>query len=176
MSNADRRGRLHWVTTAARGTGETKSMSTTTASLASVLNSLIETCKDGQEGFRNAAENVKDADLKSLFSELSMQRRQFITELQVLVRGLGEETEKTGSVAGALHRGWIDLKAALTSGDEHAILAECERGEDSAVAEYRDALAHGDLPANVRGVLRQQSMAVQAAHDRVRDLRDRFQE
>jgi uncharacterized protein (TIGR02284 family) len=150
-------------------------MSTTTASITSVLNSLIETCKDGQEGFRSAMENVKNADYKSLFSELSIQRQQFITELQGLVRGLGEDTEKTGSVAGALHRGWIDLKAALTSGDEHAILAECERGEDSAVAEYRDALEHEDLSANVRGVLRQQYMGVQAAHDRVRDLRDRSQ-
>lgn len=152
------------------------SMSTTIKSIASVLNSLIETCKDGQEGFRNAAENVRTADFKSLFSELSMQRQQFIGELQTLVRGLGEDTEKSGSVAGALHRGWIDLKSALTSGDEHAILAECERGEDSAVAEYRDALEHDELPANVRAVVRQQFMGVQAAHDRVRDLRDRFQE
>jgi uncharacterized protein (TIGR02284 family) len=150
-------------------------MSTTTRSIASVLNSLIETCKDGQEGFRAAAENVKSADFKSLFSELSMQRQQFTAELQTLVRSLAEDTEKTGSIAGALHRGWIDLKAALTSGDEHAILSECERGEDSAVAEYRDALEHDDLPANVRSVIRQQYMGVQAAHDRVRDLRDRFQ-
>jgi uncharacterized protein (TIGR02284 family) len=160
---------------AARSTSDPFGMSTTTHSIASVLNSLIETCKDGQEGFRNAAENVKDADFKSLFSELSMQRQQFVSELQTLVRGLGEGMEETGSVAGALHRGWIDLKASLTSGDEHAILSECERGEDSAVAEYREALEHGDLPANLRAVIRQQFMGVQASHDRVRDLRDRFQ-
>lgn len=149
-------------------------MSTSTASIASVLNSLIETCKDGQEGFRSAGENVKNDDYKSLFGELSLQRQQFITELQVLVRGLGEDTEKSGSVAGVLHRGWIDLKAALTSGDEHAILAECERGEDSAVAEYREALAHDDLPTNVRIVIEAQAAGVQAAHDRVRNLRERF--
>jgi uncharacterized protein (TIGR02284 family) len=151
-------------------------MSITTKSVASVLNSLIETCKDGQEGFRNAAENVKNADYKALFSELSMQRQQFVSELQTLVSGLGEDVEKSGSVAGALHRGWIDLKAALTSGDEHAILAECERGEDSAVEEYRDAIDHHEMPENVRAAIRQQYMAVQAAHDRVRDLRDRHQD
>jgi uncharacterized protein (TIGR02284 family) len=133
---------------------------------------LIETLKDGQEGFRNAAENVKTPDFKALFLEFSAQRQQYVSELQALVRNLGEDTEKTGSVAAALHRGWIDLKAALTSGDEHAILAECERGEDSAVAEYREALERDDLTENVRGVIQRQSEGVKAAHDRVRDLRD----
>lgn len=147
-------------------------MSTTTSSIASVLNSLIETCKDGQHGFREAAEKVKNADYKALFSEFAMQRQQFIGELQRLVAGLGEDVEKSGSVAGALHRGWIDLKSALTSGEEHAILAECERGEDSAVAEYREALEHDELPPEVRSVIQQQYVAVQDAHDRVRDLRD----
>ncbi len=151
-------------------------MSKTSTSIASVLNSLIETCKDGQYGFQSAADTVKNADFKALFSELSMQRQQYVAELQSLVASLGEETEKSGSLAGTLHRGWIDIKAALSSGDEHAILAECERGEDSAVSEYRDALEHEELPANVRAVIREQSMVVQAAHDRVRDLRDRFQD
>ena len=147
-------------------------MKTRTFSIASVLNSLIETCKDGQEGFRNAAEDVKSAPLKTLFNELSRQRGLFITQLQDLVHNLGEKTEKQGSVAGALHRGWIDLKSALTSGDEHSILAECERGEDSAVEEYREALDHEELPPHVREIVAQQYLAVQAAHDRVRDLRD----
>lgn len=150
-------------------------MSTATKSIASVLNSLIETCKDGQEGFRSAAENVKSSDFKALFGELSMQRQQFAAELQRLVRDLGEEAEKGGDLGGALHRGWMDLKAAITGGDEHAMLAECERGEDVAVAGYRDALDHDELPPNVLGVIRQQSVAVQGAHDRVRNLRDRFQ-
>lgn len=149
-------------------------MSTTTGSIASVLNSLIETCKDGQEGFRSAAEDVENPALKSLFSELSMQREQFASELQVLVRGFGEEYEKSGSVAGAMHRGWIDLKSALSSGDDHSVLVECERGEDSAVAEYQDALEHDELPENIQHAIQRQYIEVQAAHDRVRDLRDRL--
>ena len=77
-------------------------MTTTTHDIASVLNSLIETCKDGQEGFRSAAENVKNADMAALFRSYSSQRQQFAAELQTLVRGLGEGMEKSGSVAGAL--------------------------------------------------------------------------
>jgi uncharacterized protein (TIGR02284 family) len=143
----------------------------TSETIASTLNSLIETCKDGQEGFRVAASDVKNADLKTLFSEYSLQRSQFTGELQTLVRTLGEDMEKTSSVAGAVHRGWINLKAAISSGDEHSILSECERGEDHAVAEYRKALA-AELPANVRETVQRQATQVQAAHDRVRNLRD----
>ncbi len=139
----------------------------------SILNDLIETLKDGQEGFRAAAEDVESSDLKSLFSEYSLQRSKFAGQLQELARSLGEKDPETqSSVAGALHRGWINLKAALSSKDEHAILAECERGEDSAVAAYKTALEAADLPGNVVETVRAQFVEVKAAHDRIRNLRD----
>lgn len=147
-------------------------MSTTTTSITSILNNLIETCKDGQDGFRAAAEAVNNIDYKSLFVELSAQRQQFAAELQTLVAALGEKPEDSGSISAALHRGWIDLKSAIAEQKPHAILAECERGEDSAVAAYRDALDHNDLPANILQTIENQFMHVQAAHDRVRTLRD----
>src|SRR3954471_14248905 len=119
----------------------------------STINSLIETLKDGQEGFKQAAEAVKDSNLKSLFNEYSMQRSRFAGELQAEARQLGEsDPETTSSTAGAMHRAWINIKSAVTSGDDHTILAECERGEDSAVKEYREALEQ-DLPATLREVI-----------------------
>jgi len=138
----------------------------------STLDSLIETLKDGQEGFRTAAEDVKDPELKTLFNRFSLQRSQFVGELQQEVTRLGEgEPEKTSSIAGAIHRGWINLKSALAGGDENAILSECERGEDSAVSEFQSALEK-ELPADVREIVERQYVAVKAAHDQVRDLRD----
>lgn len=139
----------------------------------SVLNNLIETLKDGQEGFRAASEDVQSSDLKALFSEYSLQRSSFAGELQSLVRDFGEgEPEDSGSVSGAVHRGWIDLKSALTSHDDHAILSECERGEDVAVAAYRKALEDPDLSGPVADTLQRQYSDVKAAHDRVKALRD----
>ena len=90
----------------------------------SALNDLIETLRDGQEGFKQASEAVKDPQLKSLFIEYSQQRSGFATALQSQVQSLGNEPE-TSSAIGALHRGWINLKSAVTGGDDHAILAEC---------------------------------------------------
>lgn len=144
-----------------------------TKEIISTINGLIETLKDGQEGFRQAAEAVKDSELKALFSEFSLQRSKFAGELQSEVIQLGDaEPEDSSSTAGAIHRTWINLKSAITSQDDHAILAECERGEDSAVNEYKKAMNDDDLPSNLREVINRHYSEVQAAHDRVRDLRD----
>ena len=135
----------------------------------SVLNNLIETCKDGQNGFQTAADGVKNSELKTLFNKYSQQRAQFAAELQGEVRRLGGDPEKAGSVVATLHRGWINIKAAVTGEDESAVLAECERGEDSAVSNYQDALK-ANLPADVQTVVRRQFTQVKEAHDRIRSL------
>jgi len=140
--------------------------------LTSRINDLIETLKDGQEGFKQAAEGVKDPQLKSLFNDYSLQRSRFATELQSEARVLGEsKPETSSSAAGALHRAWINLKSAVTSGDDHAILAECERGEDSAVEEYKKAM-NDNLSASLRGIVARQFAQIKEAHDRIKNLRD----
>lgn len=137
----------------------------------STLNNLIETCKDGQEGFQQAAEGVQNSQLKSLFYEFSQQRAKFAGELQSLVRELGGDPETSASTAGALHRGWINIKSAITGQDDEAILNECERGEDVAKSAYKDALDE-NIPANVATVVNEQYRWILAAHDQVKALRD----
>ena len=138
----------------------------------STVNNLIETLKDGQEGFKQAAEAVKDSNLKSLFFEYSQQRSRFAGELQSEAQSLGEsEPEDSSSTAGAMHRAWINLKSAITSGDDHSILAECERGEDVAVNEYKEALEE-DISSPIREVISRQYNEVKSAHDRIKSLRD----
>jgi len=137
----------------------------------STLNSLIEICKDGQDGFKDAAEGIERSDLKTVFYEFSQQRAEFTGVLQQLVRSLGGDPEQSGSFSGTIHRGWINIKSAVTGHDEAAILNECERGEDHAKEAYADALKK-TLPANVADIVSQQSQAVLAAHNRIRSLRN----
>ncbi len=144
-------------------------MATTNDEVISTLNNLIETCKDGQEGFRTAADGVKNSELKTLFNTYSQQRAQFAAELQNEVRRLGGDPEKTGSVAATLHRGWINIKSAVTGEDEGAVISECERGEDSAVKNYKDAQATG-LPGDISSIVERQYGQVKEAHDRIRSL------
>ena len=138
----------------------------------STINGLIETLKDGEKGFNEAAEAVRDPQLKSLFRDYSQQRHRFATELETQAKGLGEsDPEKTSSTAGAMHRAWINLKSAVTSGDDKAILSECERGEDSAVHEFEEAMQDG-LTGTVRELVARQFTEIKSAHDRVKHLRD----
>lgn len=136
----------------------------------STLNRLIELNRDGQKGFQEAAEKMEAPAVKTLCLEQSRSRTHFVGELQTLVHALGEEPEDGGTAAGALRRGWMDLKAALGGGD-HAILAVVEAGEDHANSEYKMALAK-TLPADVREVLERQSLSVRQAHDTIRSLRE----
>lgn len=144
-------------------------MATDTDDVISTLNNLIETCKDGQNGFQTASEGVKNSELKTLFLGYSQQRAKFAGELQNEVLRLGGDPEKTGSVAATLHRGWIDIKSTVTGADEGAVIAECERGEDSAVKNYKEALEQ-NLPQDIRSTVESQYAQVQEAHDRIRSL------
>ncbi len=139
----------------------------------STLKNLVQTLKDGQEGFKKSSESVKNAQLKDLFMRFSLQRSRMVGELETELHALGEEDPQNegSSVTGMVHRGWIDLKAALTSNDEHAVLAEAERGEDAAKSAYKDAL-ETELPAPIRDIVTRQAGEIQAAHDEVKRLRD----
>src|SRR5262245_18281507 len=113
-----------------------------------ILNDLIETCRDGQEGFRTAAEHIRNSEFRRLFNIFSQQRAQFVTELQAEVQRLGGNPETGGGAAGAFQRGWMYIKNALTRGDEESIIAECQRGEEAAVNNYQEAIK-ADLPLDV---------------------------
>ena len=135
----------------------------------STLNDLIETCRDGENGFRTAAEGVKDPHVKALFQRFTRQRTEMVKELQEEVRKLGGNPEQRGSVSGSLHRGWMNIKSLVTGNDDAAIISEAERGEDVAKATYAKALQE-NLPAGVRTLIQTQAEIIRLAHDEVRAL------
>lgn len=139
--------------------------------LISTLNDLIETCKDGEEGFKTCAEDIKNAETKSLFSSRAQQCALAARELQDEVRARGGEPATHSSVSGSLHRRWVGIKTAIMGNDEEAILDECERGEDVAVKIYKEALAK-DLPKELRHIVERQFQGVLRNHAHVKTLRD----
>ena len=137
----------------------------------SVLEDLIQTCKDGQKGYQEAASKVKRSDLKTFFNEQSLERSRFAGELEAELIRLGKPDKKvSGSVVGSLHRAWIDTKVGL-GGDDKTVLDWLENGEDHAKNAYQKAVT-GDLPEDVAPIVRRQAASVQAAHDKVKSLRD----
>ncbi len=139
------------------------------AEVISTLNRLIETCRDGREGFRTAAEGVRSVELRELFQTYARQREGFVSELQDEVRRLGGEPEQTGSLVATLHRGWMGLRAALEGDDDRAVVSECERGEEVALDTYRSTLGT-DMPVSVRAMVERQFAEVKEAHNHVANL------
>jgi len=139
----------------------------------SILDDLLENSRDGEYGFRACADEVEDTQVKQVFENRAVQCATAAEELATLIRSLGGEVDKGGSVSGALHRGWVHVKGTLGADSALSMLEECERGEDSAVARYRKALKN-DLPAEVLAVVQRQADGAQRNHDQIRDLRDQY--
>jgi uncharacterized protein (TIGR02284 family) len=159
---------------AAAAVGEAQSAGNTTGDTDDVIDALqdlVECCKDGEYGFRACADQAKRPDLKSVFLQRADDCRGAAQELNEQIRTLGGKTEDSGSAAGALHRGWVSVKASLTTYDDKAVLEECERGEDNAMARYRKALKQ-PMPAGVKLIVERQMQGVQRNHDQIKMLRD----
>ena len=139
----------------------------------SVVNELIETSRDGEKGFTKSAEEVKEPQIKSLFLKRARNCSTSATELEEKLRALGGKLEEGGSVSGALHRGWVNVKASVTGHDTAAILAETERGEDYAKKVYGEALKE-ELPSDLRQIIERQYQGVISNHNEVRNLRDSY--
>lgn len=140
----------------------------------SVLNDLLEVSKDGEEGFERAAAEVEDSSVKSVLEECAAHCRSGVQELKSEVRRRGGDPDKGGTIVGAMHRGWVNVKAAVTGHDTKAVLNECERGEDYAKSRYAEALDEDDLPSEVRSLIENQYQGVIANHDRIKALRDQY--
>ncbi len=134
-----------------------------------VLNHLMEICKDGERGFRAAADHVNNAKLKTLFADLSAQRRSFAEELVPHLRRMGSAPEAGGSNAATLHRGWMALVDMVPGRHDHHIVTEAERGERAALDAYDEAL-NGMLPPTVSDLIEAQREAMAAATDRIRAI------
>jgi len=135
------------------------------------LQNLIQVNIDSYNGFHEAAEQVDNPTFAKMFRQMASERSDQAEELRQLVLQNGAQPQDAGSGKAAMHRLWLDLRAAVTGGDAHAVLAEAERGEDYIKELYEEILKETAGSA-VNDTLQRQHRQVKVAHDRVRDLRD----
>jgi uncharacterized protein (TIGR02284 family) len=134
-----------------------------------LLDNLIETCKDGQNGYRAAAARAQSPELKRFCRANASQRARFAADLQEEVHRHGVMPPRGGTVAGALHRGWLTVKTALLGVADAALLAECERGEEAALKNY-EAAARAVRPPDLQALIARQYRDIKRARDRGRAL------
>ena len=122
-----------------------------------VIEKLAKICKDGEKGYKDAAEHAKRSDLKTFFTTQSSERGRFARELQSVLMNLGKtEKKESGTAAGALHRAWIDTKVGLGAGDK-SILEWVRKGEDEARDAYRGSDRFPSLPPEVADIVSRQA-------------------
>jgi uncharacterized protein (TIGR02284 family) len=142
--------------------------------ISETLNDLILINNDRIAGFERALHELNDDDagLRATFTSLIGESHQFKMEIATEVAALGKDIETGTSTSGKLHRTWLDLKAAFSGHSTHSILEECEFGEDAIKKAYQTALDEDNLPAYIREILSRQQVALDAAHDTIKALRD----
>jgi uncharacterized protein (TIGR02284 family) len=134
-----------------------------------VLEHLVEVCRDGERGFRTAAQYVHTPQLQELFAELAEQRQTFVRDLEPHLNRLGGSTLSSGTRAASIHRGWMNVKAHVPGHQDQTIVAEAERGEHAAIKAYDDAL-NGMLPPTVIGLVEAQLAQMRFSQQRIREI------
>lgn len=147
---------------------------TTTKETIEVLNDLVAINNDRITGYEKAIDETKaaDSDLKSLFTSMIDESRKIRLELAGEVQSLGGEYDRGTTASGKLYRAWMDVRAVFSGHDRHAVLANCERGEDAAQNAYKEALNDNNVPAYIRTMLETQKQKLRASHDKIKAMRD----
>lgn len=113
-----------------------------------VLNDLLHITNDRIEGFSKVEGKVWEnyPDVKSEYARLNSLSRVMKNELIDLIQEDGEEVDDSPSVAGAIHRTWIDIKNSFTLGNrEESTIENVIFGEKAAVDAYQSAIDSGKL-------------------------------
>lgn len=134
-----------------------------------VLNHLIETCKDGEQGFLAAADLVGDPTVKSLFANIAIERATFAEKLLPFAQILGGATAPAGSAGASVHRQWMDLRSMLSGHDDRAVLTEVLRGDSVSVLAFKTAV-NSVLPMNVRDLIELQYNKLCLEHEKLTQL------
>jgi len=138
------------------------------------LNKLVVINNDRVEGYETASKEAQSQDLKSLFNQLQSTSERNIEELSREIVSLGGTPVESTKITGKFFRAWMDVKAALTGNDRHAILESCEFGEDEALKVYDKILENEDagLTTQHLEMIRNQRSKIHADHDKIKALRD----
>jgi uncharacterized protein (TIGR02284 family) len=144
-------------------------MSLPNSNVVSILKELMEVCKDGEQGYKDASDDIKDKELSVLLFDYSVQRGEFVNKLRDLVQTIGGDTEFTGSIMGILHRRWMDVKYGAAGSNPFSILTECLKGDSEVLKKYEIHLEQ-DLPDEIRQIVVQQHSIIKDNYDIISKL------
>lgn len=140
--------------------------------LVAQLNHLITICNDGKYGYETAAEDAESPTLKAMFLSYCAERAQFSSALRQEIINAGGDPDKGGGPLGAIHRAWIDVKAAISTKEDKAVLGACITGEKAALHAYNEVLEESYSPGTLRELLLEQRYSIEEALNKVEALHE----
>jgi uncharacterized protein (TIGR02284 family) len=137
----------------------------------STLNELVETLREGHEGYKEMGARLQDARAKRLFLEETQVRAEYAAELENELHRLGVHDVKAGvSLISKARHLWGEIQSNLAGGQK-ALLSTVEKSDNAALEVYANALKQ-ELPLPLRELLGRQQEHIQRVHDEVRALHD----
>lgn len=137
-----------------------------------ILQELLQKNYDAELGYKQIMQKTDNMILKNWLQEKAKQRSQFTNELDAEIRSLHGIPITDGSFLGTAHRAWIDIKSALSTSTDEAILEECIRGEKASLEEYQTQLKNLSNFSDVNNLVYNQMVSVKNALDTVKRLED----
>jgi uncharacterized protein (TIGR02284 family) len=114
----------------------------TNKEIISDLKELLSIVNDGKEGYESSSEATETIELQGVFLKYAAQRAAYAEELRAHIATHGGDADnESGGVLGALHRTWIDIKQALSSKEDVAILNAIVTGEKAAIDKYDEYIS-----------------------------------
>jgi uncharacterized protein (TIGR02284 family) len=136
------------------------------------LQELLEKNYDAEKGYKQLMSKSESEPIKKWLLTKAVRRSQFATELDAQIRLLNGTPIESGSVTGTMHRTWIDVKSALTSNTDLALVEECQRGEQASCDEYKDQLTEINFDTKTTVLLFAQKEAIESAINTAERIED----
>jgi len=149
-------------------------METSNATVVEILNDLIAINNDRINGYEHALKELsdEDADLRPLFLSMIDESREIKIDLGREVEVYKGDIDTGTTTKGKIYRAWMDIKAVFTGHNRHAVLENCEYGEDAAQRAYQDALDAKELPGFILDMIYDQQQMLKASHNEIKAFRD----
>lgn len=143
------------------------------AETTNVLNDLLQITNDRIRGFEKVEGKVWEnySELKSEYEKMISQSKMMKVEIINLITERGGDPNDSTTVAGNLHRTWIDIKNSLpTSNKDMETLENVVFGEKNAIEAYEEALKSGNLDNDSHKVISDQLNSLKISYEQFSEI------
>lgn len=141
----------------------------------STLNDLLHITNDRIEGFEKVEGKVWEMypDVKNEYDHMISQSKIMKNELINLITEKQGAPEDSPSIAGAVHRTWIDIKNSFTMGNlVESTLENVVFGEKAAIEAYQNALDTGYLSEKSTAIVSEQLRNLKSSYRQFKKIEE----